>query len=180
MSQLLLLVVGFLLTTVVGGLLGYFFQSRAYDHQHRVTAASSRREAQLAVFEELSTLMDKRLYRMRVFDTALASRDASDAEIESARDDYRKVLYDWNDNLNRNLACVEVYFDPDVRSTVEMGAYEGFSRLHSKLDTNYRQRRAGASVGSLKSELKALSDGIYDANLEMAKKIRGREDVRRA
>jgi hypothetical protein len=94
MSQLLLLVVGFLLTTVVGGLLGYFFQKRAWDHQHDVTAESSHREAAFAVFEELSTLMDKRLYRMRVFDSVLASVEASGAEIETAREGYRQIRYD--------------------------------------------------------------------------------------
>jgi hypothetical protein len=167
MSQLLLLVVGFLLTTVVGGLLGYFFQKRAWDHQHDVTVESSHREAAFAVFEELSTLMDKRLYRMRVFDSVLASVEASDAEIETAREGYRQIRYDWNDNLNRNLACVEAYFDASVRSKVELGVYEDFSRLHGKIVTNYGQRRNGANVGSLKSELDAVSDRIYDANLDM-------------
>jgi hypothetical protein len=180
MNQLLLLVVGFLLTTVVGGLLGYFFQNRAWDHQNRVTAESSRQEAAFAVFEELSTLMDKRLYRMRVFDSVLASEESSDDEIQTAREGYREVRYDWNDNLNRNLARVEAYFGPSVRSKVEMGVFEDFSRLHSKLNINYQQRRTVANVATLKSELDALSNRIYDANLDMAERIRDRGDLRRA
>jgi len=35
-KDLVPLVVGFLLTSVLGGLLGYLFQQRAWSHQHQV------------------------------------------------------------------------------------------------------------------------------------------------
>jgi hypothetical protein len=171
LSQLLLLVVGFVLTTVVGGLLGYFFQNRAWDHQNRITTEEARRTATFAVFEELSSLMDRRLYRMRVFDSALAS-DVSAEEIEAARAEYRLVRYDWNDNLNRNLARVESYFGPEIRSDIELGIYEDFSRLHTQLSRNYERRCNNNRVDSIGPELDAISDRVYQANVQMLQTLR--------
>src|SRR6185437_4869421 len=64
-QQLLLLVVGFVLTSVLGGLLGYLLQSRAWAHQHDVQRRDEERQQTLKTFEEISLLLDRRLYRMR-------------------------------------------------------------------------------------------------------------------
>jgi hypothetical protein len=173
MNQFLLLLVGFVLTTVFGGLLGYLFQNRTWDHQNHVTEAAAHRDAAFAVFEELSTLMDKRLYRMRVFDTALASPTATDQEIESAREDYRQVRYEWNDNLNRNLARVEAYFGSTVRTSIEFGVYEQFSELHHLLNENLERRAKDGEVSGLADKLDRASLVIYQANLSMLETIRG-------
>src|SRR5690242_10533672 len=102
MNQYLLLVVGFVLTTVFGGLLGWFIQNRSWDHQNRVTTDQAHQDAAFATFQELSALMDKRLYRMRVLDDLLTDPQTSDKDLHGAREDYRQVRYEWNDNLNRN------------------------------------------------------------------------------
>jgi hypothetical protein len=172
MNQFLLLLVGFLLTTVLGGLLGYFFQNRTWDHQNRVTAAAAHRDAAFAVFQELSSLMDKRLYRMRVFDDVLASSGTTDKDIQSAREDYRQVRYEWNDNLNRNLARVEAYFGLPVRLSIETGVYEQFSQLHRELTEHYDQRQKHNDVTSLRPQLDSASLVIYNANLAMLGTIR--------
>lgn len=175
MNQLVLLVVGFLLTTVVGGFLGYFFQNRAWSHQHRVTAASSRREAAFAVFEGLSTLMDKRLYRMRIFDDAIAVAGTTPTDIAAALEEYRRVRRDWNDNLNRNLARIEAYFGSDVRQKIESGVYRDFSKLDRELMANYQKRLRNTDVTSCAAQLDSLSHLIYDANVEMLRLLRAWE-----
>jgi len=171
MNQYLLLVLGFVLTTVFGGLLGYFFQERSWEHQHRVTGDAARRDAAFEIFQELSTLMDKRLYRMRVFDDALCNARATDKEVESAREEYRQVRYEWNDNLNRNLARVEAYFGMHCRSTVEEGVFSEFSRLHAQLRKNYEERGNQREVLNLSSDLRKASGVIYMANLSMLQVI---------
>src|SRR5580693_8556624 len=76
-QQLLLLVAGFVLTSVAGGALGYWFQHRAWAHQHEIQLRDEehqhevkRREEEhqraLKTFEEVSQLLDRRLYRMRL------------------------------------------------------------------------------------------------------------------
>jgi hypothetical protein len=64
-SALVPIVVGFLLTTVVGGLLGVYLQRRSWSHQYNVQLAAAGRDRAVALFEELSRLLDRRLYRMR-------------------------------------------------------------------------------------------------------------------
>ena len=55
---------GFVLTTIVGTALGHYFQNRSWRHQHDAELFETERKAAAQVFAELSTLMDKRLYRM--------------------------------------------------------------------------------------------------------------------
>ena len=175
MNQYLLLVVGFVLTTVLGGLLGWFIQNRSWDHQNRVTTDQVRHDAAFATFQELSTLMDKRLYRMRVLDDVLTDPRMNAKDLQSAREDYRQVRYEWNDNLNRNLARVQAYFGPSVRSKIESGVYEEFSRLHRELRMSLEQRQndGDSDISSLGPQLDRASYVIYVANLAMLDRIRG-------
>lgn len=175
MNQYLLLVVGFVLTTVFGGLLGWFIQNRSWDHQNRVTTDQAHHDAAFATFQELSALMDKRLYRMRVLDDLLTDPQTSDKDLHGAREDYRQVRYEWNDNLNRNLARVQAYFGPSVRSKIENGVYEEFSRLHRGLRMSLQQRESDGDrdIISLGPQLDRASSVIYVANLAMLDTIRG-------
>jgi hypothetical protein len=72
-EQLITLVVGFALTTIVGGLLGAYFQRRTWDHQNERTLAEADRSHATQTCRELSQLMDKRLYRMLQIRWALFS-----------------------------------------------------------------------------------------------------------
>ena len=53
-SQLLLLVVGFLLTGVLGTVLTSVFQTRTWNHQHEVEQRDEERQQALKTFEEVS------------------------------------------------------------------------------------------------------------------------------
>ena len=115
MSSLIPIVVGFLLTSVLGGLLGSWLQQRTWDHQRTVTLSDRELEAAGAVCQDISKLMDKRLYRMlRLYyalTTAGSSASAEPKEIARARlQDYDSFLYEWNDRLNLNLALVGAVF----------------------------------------------------------------------
>jgi len=65
-NQVALLVLGFVLTSVLGGLLGYVFQRRAWSHQFDVQRRTAEREAAAAALHELSNLLEKRRYRMLI------------------------------------------------------------------------------------------------------------------
>jgi hypothetical protein len=121
-TDLLPLVVGFLLTSVLGGLLGYLFQRRSWAHQHEVQQRDQERQQALRTFEEVSRLLDRRLYRMRRLYWAARGRalgTSDQAELGSAQAGYREVLFEWNDNLNRTLALVHTYFGSQVREQLE-------------------------------------------------------------
>src|SRR5262245_8427057 len=105
MEQFTPLLVGFLLTTVVGGLLGYFFQLRSWSHQNEVQFREQERERATKAFEEMSRLLDRRLYRLGQLYWGLGGPTEGGRKEDVARrmDEYCAVLYEWNDNINRNL-----------------------------------------------------------------------------
>jgi hypothetical protein len=183
--DLILLVVGFVLTTVLGGALGSFFQRRAWNQQHYLQKREEEKTQALKTFEEISRLFDKRIHRMRLMNAALAGlrRDRDDESIESlddARREYKAVLTEWNDNLNRVLALIEVSFGRAMRQAVEE-LYAQYAALGRALDLALRlELREDADPVALKSidfsrRLKRLSDGVYQTNVRMLALLRDDE-----
>ena len=187
-DDLILLLVGFVLTTVLGGALGSFLQRRAWNEQHRTQKRDEANKQALATFEEISRLFDKRIYRMRLLFTALANarRDKGPADaLTAARSEYRTVLMEWNDNLNRVLALTEVAFGDATRSTVEAlnHRYAALGRaldLVLRLDLRQDPEPIPLSSIDFPRRMKRLSDGVYDVNLRMLALLRDEGDPRPA
>src|SRR5918999_3754216 len=130
------LVIGFILTTVVGGALGYFFQTRSWRNQRESELREAERSAAIKVFEEVSTLLDKRQYRLGQMRYHLSKVDWSNG-IDRHLDAYRDVVAAWNERLNRNLALTEGYFGMDVRDDLEFRIYDGFKELGELMERIY-------------------------------------------
>jgi Putative peptidoglycan binding domain len=172
--DLLPLIVGFLLTSVLGGLLGYLFQRRTWAHQHEMQQRDQERQQALRTFEEVSRLLDRRLYRMRRLYWAARSRaheTGERSELASALADYREVLIEWNDNLNRILALVHTYFGSQVREQLEDDVYEGFATLGRGLDEIVRMVSAAEDkrieVPTFGYLVNRLGRRVYQLNVHM-------------
>ena len=127
----IILITGFVLTTLVGGYLTQSWQERAADIQREAEHLRVEQRAATDVFEELSRLMDKRLYRMRRIHLGMGNK-LSEERMAVRWNAYREVLFEWNENLNRNLALVQRYFGDDARNTLEhkiQGGFIEFGRL---------------------------------------------------
>ena len=139
-DQVALLVLGFVFTIVLGGLLGYVFQRRAWSHQFDVQRRSAEREAAASALDELSSLLDKRRYRMLLVFWRLDRQDHQD--LEDAVSAYRAVLEEWNDGLNRRLALVATHFGSDLKRELDV-LYEEYREAGRLLDQAIRDRLAG-------------------------------------
>jgi len=64
-KEYIILLLGFLLTTICGSILTYNFQKRSWEHQHEVELQDKERQQAEYVFSEISSLMDSRIYNMR-------------------------------------------------------------------------------------------------------------------
>jgi Putative peptidoglycan binding domain len=173
-DQVLLLVIGFALTSVLGGALGFFFQERSWTHQHDAQRRDELHEQALKVFEEVSSALDRRLYRMRlVFWEAkrCASAGADLSDLRKALDDYRQTVAAWNDNLNRTLALVQTFFGGAARAQLEDHIYEEYIAIGRALDQFVRDvsvsDRPDVSVPSIGRRLTWLSREVYSLNLQM-------------
>jgi Putative peptidoglycan binding domain len=164
-NQVVLLVLGFVLTTVVGGVLGYYFQRRTWDANRR----ESERSAAADVFDDISRGMDERLYRMRLVYWGLKRGDKD--RTAAAMAEYRATLVKWNDNLNRNLALVQRYFGREVWAFLSGVLYEEFAIIGRHLE-GWHRGREDRELGSAEEarlfvtgrRLQALSNDIFELN----------------
>jgi Putative peptidoglycan binding domain len=173
-EQVLLLVIGFVLTSVVGGLLGLFFQRRTWSHQHRAQQRDQDRDQALKIFEEVSSLLDRRLYRMRQVFWAARRRAQGKGDTDvlpEALEQYRSVVTTWNDNLNRNLALVHTYFGSGARQELEDELFEEFSAIGRALEWFVQDATApdaaGVEVPQLGRRLNWLGRQVYAFNVHV-------------
>src|SRR5262249_9124075 len=123
--------------------------------------------------DEISMLLDKRLYRMKLLWNAARERGASPEStgVDDALRAYREVLVVWNDNLNRLLAVAETYFGPLVRKRLELDLYEDYAAIGRAIEYLVRIREKNETpvmdVGAPRRRLQALSGRIYELNLVM-------------
>lgn len=174
-DQLVPIVAGFFLTTVIGGALGFFFQQRTWNHQHRVQVAERERVRAVQIFEEVSRILDKRLYRMRLLNWALTSDPYADDLAKQRMAAYREVLIEWNDNINRNLALVQQYFGSTMRSRLDNAIGATFVGLGRTLESMWKSRSdVGESLPDpvqVNARLNSLAGLIYKYNLDMIRMI---------
>jgi hypothetical protein len=165
------LILGFVLTTLVGGALTFLYERS----QERQRIREQRRIEATKVFESISELMDTRLYKWR--QVAWAVEDGKSAEeIWVKYDDYQKTLREWSFSLNRNRALLCRYFGPEVGQTFEGEVIYGFKEvqdsLRERLGTNLRERRTTFSQEALNDIADPLNNAIYRLNNQLAEGIR--------
>ena len=166
------LVVGFLLTTVLGGLLGTYLQWRSWKHQNEAQLREAERHRAGEVCHAISGLLDKRRYRMlRLFYAVEArTRGAVSADVLAEKHgSYDRVLYEWNDVLNVNLAMAETSFGRVAREELER-VYATYAAAGGELEDAYRVAAQGpgrTNLAQLGGRLDGLDRVAYDFSLLM-------------
>jgi hypothetical protein len=174
LADLAPVITGSLLTIVLGGVLGFLFQNRSWDHQHKIQRAEQERERAVGVFDEVSRLMDKRLYRLKLVYWSLkdeSSQPGRSPLAETRFEDYRRVLYDWNDSINRNLALLERYFGTAIRNELDRAVGASFVTLGNVIESWWKTNTRPDNVRSFEVRLRELSDLVYGFNLKMIRAI---------
>ena len=154
--ELVLLLIGLIFTSVVGGYFGYRFQESSWKHRQEAELRESERVEATKIFEKMSSLMDTRLYRMRRIIWGYKGVQ-DNTEMEARWDSYRETLFDYNENLNRNLALLQRYFGDDIRERFETQIHGGFFHLNKRLE---KLRDAGKVIPEELQQCHALADKI--------------------
>ena len=127
-DQVLLLVIGFALTSVLGGALGYFFQTRSWAHQHRAQRRDQQHEQAMKVFQEVSSALDKRLYRIAPGPGATGEVGVREVggthtrKATSARGDQGRsttLVPTATSNTSRSATSMDATDDPDVHGRID-------------------------------------------------------------
>jgi len=116
-QEVVLLILGFILTTIVGGFLTDRVQRRAWLQQHQIQSCEAEQEIRTKGFAQLSNRMDTRLLRMRELAWALEHAKTL-KDVEQERRLNREARDDWSSRVNSTLAFIQVYFDPDRYDTL--------------------------------------------------------------
>lgn len=169
-DELIKLILGFLLTTLCGGLLGFVFQRRHARYQWLRTRWEKELTEAQTVFEEVSRLLDRRLYRTRQLLWSLRRKP----EIRDERlSDYRTVVTEWNDNINRILALLAIHFSDELRNSIDNEIGAEFVAVGRSLEQAIRSE-SEVDADKLEQRLNQLAGRIYNFNLRLLKDVRTR------
>jgi len=166
--ELVLLVIGFALTSILGTAIGGWFQHREWEHQRSLEYNQAELNRAAETFESISRVLDRRLYRTRLVLWDYKNNDTSSQKRDEHNKIYTEILIEWNENINRNMALTERYFGPDVRYTLEWVIMPKFADINEFLR---KERRYEVSVEERTDE---LAHEVYYFNIEMLKRIQER------
>lgn len=169
-NELVLLLLGFVLTSILGGFLTTCYQSRSRLDAERTTRLQGELARATAVSEEVSRALDRRLYRTRVLVWTLKD-NAPDPELQVAREEYRKAMADWNENLNRLYSSTEYCFGSELRSTLESSLAERFRSIHRSIDACVRDRGA-CDAAKIDEDINAFNPEIYSFDAQLLEQIK--------
>ena len=170
-----LLILGFILTSLIGTYLSARFQDEeerrkeAAESQQRVLerAVESRaREVDRAseCFKEVSHAMDARHYYALRWAWAL-ERGAAESELSEERARYRKALFEWNENLNRFIALIQRYFGSKADDVFQGGITPLFQSIDNELAKHQNAPK------KIEADLDKVGVMIYDFNFTMLKDL---------
>lgn len=182
LASVVTLALGFVFTTVIGGLWATRLQDRSWKKQNDARMREAESERAAAACQDITTLLDRRLYRMRrlLWAATGAPGQVDEDELKARRSDYVDVLTAWNESLNVNLSLVGTLFGDDARVHLD-GLYEDFKHAGTKIEGIVRTAKAGADTTQAGAELEAefegrnpgsLNDRVYEFGVLLMGRLR--------
>ncbi len=111
--------------------------------------------------------MDKRLFR--VDQLSVWIRRADKERVQLSLENYRSVMFDWNDNINRHLAMLQIYFGNDIREEFDFRVGAKFVTAGAGVEAIYRdfigERDTGDSHSGVRTLVDELRAEVYQYNL---------------
>lgn len=105
-QKLILLVVGFALTTVCGALISSFISRRAWSRQTRIDLFASRYKEGVALHDDLADAVGERFFALQRLTWAINAPHEYD--LKSVRDDYFAVVKSWNKTSRKFRSKIRV------------------------------------------------------------------------
>jgi hypothetical protein len=172
-NELIKLIMGFVLTTLCGALLGFIFQRRHARYQWLRSRWEKELEEAQTVFEEVSRLLDRRLYRTRQLLWAIDRKP----EVRQERlSEYRTVVTEWNDNINRILALVAIHYTDNLRNVVDNKIGAEFVAIGHQLERAIKSE-SKIDTKQLEQRVNQLAAQVYGFNLNLLKEIKARRNT---
>ena len=163
--ELIKLSITFILSGVIGAWLTSEFQRKNWEHQRRVLKAERYDEQATKIFEDISSILDQRLYRYRRIVYAFRTKD--DNKIDKAFQEYLEVLFDWNDRINRNYAMIEKFFGKEMRKSLEDGIQKDIIFIGTLLERIKKKAANALDVEEVWQKIDEINAKVYQFDLKM-------------
>jgi len=146
MSSVLSVIVGFLLSGLIGNWLVQRWQARNWLHQQRFLGQEKEYTALKELADEIATLMGARLYHMqRVAFTLAASR----TELLTGRlIDYEAAVVKWNERLTSFYVRLALLSSSELVYRLERTIHTRFQQTGQRLDRLIQARQGGGSINT--------------------------------
>lgn len=161
--------VAIVVTATIGGALTFWFQERSWKNQKKIALREEFRRDAMAFFEHLSSLLDKRLYRSRKLCWAIKSGNST--EIENRFRDFNEFLYCWNDELNSNIAKIEVYFGRDLSRTFEKKVSSDLVWISTLLRRHVKNLEGQVPINEVEEKINRVNSEAYSLDRKMLNHI---------
>lgn len=153
-SNLVILLVGFLLTTIAGGLISSWIQRSSWERQTRVDLYRKRYEEGSQFLNELSKLIGTRCFQMQRYLWAI--EDLPEERLSGIEKEYFKTVAEWNATywMNRNKTRL---FVGEAQANLFLD-YTDDRRIEDPVSIHYRFVKAHQNVIGVKNKSVTAKD----------------------
>jgi hypothetical protein len=164
---LALLVVGFILTGIVGNWLSSNLQDRFDQRRREAELREARRSAAEKVFRDVASSLDRRIYATRRYHLALSSRVDPD-RLKSYRTQMDSAITDWNVSVNADAALICMYFGPQLALFLSRDIAGNLEVYSNQL----KHPTGGITPEQLESQYRRLAHVAYAFDMRLGDRIR--------
>jgi hypothetical protein len=176
-SAILSVLVGAIVTGIIGNALVQRWQLRGWFAQQRQLGHQNELEALKQLVEDVSTAANKRLNAMRRLSGSLAPGSLGDTEALLAN--YRQEVSSWMSALNSFYVRITLYVDYPMTLRLEREVHMPFVEAGRSIEGLLRARDAGeppsfSGVAPVNDKLSALQGTIFNYSRDLLKAVDAR------
>ena len=173
MIQIAAVVLGFVLTGLVGNRLLQQWQHRSWLTQQQFLGHQKEYEALKLLSEELAAIMGSRVYHMRRL--AWATR-RTEAQVDDRLKSYDAILTKWNESLTSFLVRLTFYADYGTARTLEVRLQTAFTEAGAMVESLVRRFRSGSEISlydlnPIGVRLNSLQGEVFRFNRDMLRVV---------
>ncbi|MBW4891755.1 hypothetical protein KXQ82_18665 [Mucilaginibacter sp. HMF5004] len=108
-EKVILLIIGFVLTGVVGTFISFYFQSKTNYNNYKLSMIESERKVAKEIFEDVTSGMDSRVYSALLVNNSRLYNYKEEVK-QKYWLEYVNELGKWNNNITKRKDLVRLYF----------------------------------------------------------------------
>ncbi len=170
MTQIMSIVISFVLVTIVGNFLMQRWQQNSWLRQQQFLGQEKEYAALRDFFPELSGAIGSRLYLSKRLFSALQSKDIDFVEVTLR--DYDNAITSWNEAIGRFYAQLTIYVNYEYTSKLESTIHLPFQTIGTMLEQGVRARRQGTFIATQdKHQIEDILRGLNVANAQFNRNL---------